>query len=86
MKVADALKLVLKETVIPAQSTKTLFYLAPVWTLFCSLVGWCVFPFGAGLSILDYSLGVLLTLAISSLSIYGVLLAGWSANSIWVFN
>jgi NADH-ubiquinone oxidoreductase chain 1 len=82
---ADALKLVLKETIIPAQSTKSLFYLAPVWTLICSLLGWCVFPFGSGLTIFDYSLGILLTLAISSLSIYGVLLAGWSANSKYAF-
>ena len=82
---ADALKLVIKETVIPAQSNKILFYLAPVWTLICSLLGWCVFPFGNGLSILDFSLSILLTLAISSLSIYGILLAGWSANSKYAF-
>jgi len=82
---ADALKLVLKETIIPAQSTKSLFYLAPVWSLICSLLGWCVFPFGSGLTIFDYSMGILLTLAISSLSIYGILLAGWSANSKYAF-
>jgi NADH-ubiquinone oxidoreductase chain 1 len=82
---ADALKLVLKETVIPAQSNKTLFYLAPIMTLIFSLLGWGVIPFGEGLAISDFSLGVLYTLALSSLGIYGILFAGWSANSKYAF-
>ncbi len=82
---ADALKLVVKETAIPAQSTKSLFYLAPIWTLICSLLGWCVLPLGTNLTILDYSLGFFLTLSISSLTVYGILLAGWSANSKYAF-
>lgn len=82
---SDALKLVLKETVIPAQSNKILFYLAPVFTLIFSLLGWGVIPFGQGLTISDYSLGILYTLALSSLGIYGILFAGWSANSKYAF-
>lgn len=82
---ADALKLVLKETVVPAQSNKTLFYLAPIMTLIFSLLGWGVIPFGEGLALSDFSLGILYTLALSSLGIYGILFAGWSANSKYAF-
>ena len=82
---ADALKLILKETVIPSQSNKALFYLAPVSTLIFSLLGWGIIPFGEGLTISDFSLGILYTLALSSLGIYGVLFAGWSANSKYAF-
>src|SRR5436190_22423884 len=82
---ADALKLILKETVIPSQSNKVLFYLAPVLTLVFSLLGWGIIPFGQGLSLSDFSLGILYTLALSSLGVYGVLLAGWSANSKYAF-
>src|SRR5882762_5799662 len=82
---ADALKLILKETVIPSQSNKIVFYLAPVSTLVFSLLGWAVIPFGEGLALSDFSLGVLYTFALSSLGVYGVLLAGWSANSKYAF-
>ena len=82
---ADALKLILKETVIPSQSNKVIFYLAPVSTLVFSLLGWAVIPFGQGLVLSDLSLGILYTLALSSLGVYGVLLAGWSANSKYAF-
>nr|YP_010846123.1 NADH dehydrogenase subunit 1 [Cyathus pallidus]WEV87310.1 NADH dehydrogenase subunit 1 [Cyathus pallidus] len=82
---ADALKLILKETVIPSQANKVLFYLAPVSTLVFSLLGWGVIPFGEGLAISDLSLGILYSLALSSLGVYGILLAGWSANSKYAF-
>lgn len=82
---ADALKLILKETVLPSQSNKVLFILAPVSTLVFSLLGWGIIPFGPGLALTDYSLGILYTLALSSLGVYGVLLAGWSANSKYAF-
>ena len=78
---ADALKLILKETVIPSQANKILFYLAPVFTLIFSLLGWGIIPFGQGLTLFDFSLGILYTLALSSLGVYGILFAGWSANS-----
>lgn len=74
-----------KETVVPAHATKSLFFLAPIITLIISLLGWGVIPFGAGLTISDFSLGILYTLAISSIGIYGVLFAGWSANSKYAF-
>lgn len=82
---ADALKLIVKETIIPSQSNKVLFYLAPVSTLIFSLLGWGIIPFGEGLTISDFSLGILYTLALSSLGVYGVLFAGWSANSKYAF-
>jgi NADH-ubiquinone oxidoreductase chain 1 len=82
---SDALKLILKETIIPSQSNKILFYLAPVSTLIFSLLGWGIIPFGQGLAISDFSLGILYTLALSSLGVYGVLFAGWSANSKYAF-
>ena len=82
---SDALKLILKETIVPSQSNKTLFYLSPVSTLIFSLLGWGVIPFGQGLVISDFSLGILYTLALSSLGIYGILFSGWSANSKYAF-
>lgn len=83
--VADALKLVVKETVVPSQANQVLFYLAPAITLVFALIGWAVVPFGPGLVLADLELGVLYTLAMSSMGVYGVLLAGWSANSKYAF-
>jgi NADH-ubiquinone oxidoreductase chain 1 len=82
---ADALKLILKETIIPSQSNKVLFYLAPVSTLIFSLLGWAIIPLGQGLTLFDFSLGIFYTLALSSLGVYGILFAGWSANSKYAF-
>lgn len=82
---ADALKLIVKETVVPAQSNKILFYLAPIIAILVSLLGWAVIPFGEGLAISDFSMGVVYTLTLSSFGIYGVLFAGWSANSKYAF-
>lgn len=83
--VADALKLILKEYVSPTQANLILFFLGPLITLIFSLLGYAVIPFGPGLSISDYNLGILYMLAVSSLSTYGILLAGWSANSKYAF-
>jgi NADH-ubiquinone oxidoreductase chain 1 len=82
---SDALKLVVKETVVPAMANKVLFYLAPIMSLLFSLLGWGIIPFGEGLVLTDFSMGILYTLALSSLGIYGVLFAGWSANSKYAF-
>src|SRR5579859_6803345 len=82
---SDALKIIIKETVIPSQSNKVLFYLAPISTLIFSLLGWGVIPFGQGLTLFDFSLGIFYTLALSSLGVYGILFAGWSANSKYAF-
>ncbi|PRD25167.1 UNVERIFIED_CONTAM: NADH-ubiquinone oxidoreductase chain 1 [Trichonephila clavipes] len=82
---ADALKLVVKEQVIPTQATKGLFFLAPIISLIFSLLGWGVIPFGPGLALSDFSLGILYSLALSSIGVYGILFAGWSANSKYAF-
>ena len=82
---ADALKLLLKEYVSPTQANLILFFLGPVITLIFSLLGYAVIPFGPGLAISDYNLGILYMLAVSSLATYGILLAGWSANSKYAF-
>ena len=82
---ADALKLLLKEYVGPTQANLILFFLGPIITLIFSLLGYAVIPYGPGLTIADLNLGVLYMLAVSSLSTYGILLAGWSANSKYAF-
>jgi NADH-ubiquinone oxidoreductase chain 1 len=82
---ADALKLLLKEYVAPTQANLVLFFIGPVITLIFSLLGYAVIPYGPGLSIGDLDLGILYMLAVSSLSTYGILLAGWSANSKYAF-
>jgi NADH-ubiquinone oxidoreductase chain 1 len=82
---ADALKLLLKEYISPTQATTLLFFLGPIITLVFSLYGYGVIPLGSDTSMLDYNLGILYLLAMSSLSTYGILLAGWSANSKYAF-
>ena len=82
---ADALKLLLKEYVAPTQSNMVLFFLGPVITLIFSLLGYAVIPYGPGIAISDLNLGILYILAVSSLATYGILLAGWSANSKYAF-
>lgn len=82
---ADALKLLLKECVSPTQANLILFFLGPVITLIFSLLGYAVVPYGPGLTVGDMPLGILYMLAVSSLSTYGILLAGWSANSKYAF-
>ncbi len=82
---ADALKLLLKEYVVPTQSNLVLFFLGPIITLIFSLAGYIVIPYGPGLAINDMNLGILYVLAVSSLATYGILLAGWSANSKYAF-
>ena len=73
---ADALKLLLKEYVAPTQANPVLFFLGPIITLIFSLLGYAVVPYAAGLTLGDLDLGILFTLAVSSLSTYGILLAG----------
>jgi NADH-ubiquinone oxidoreductase chain 1 len=82
---ADALKLLLKEYVSPTQANIILFFLGPIITLIFSLLGYAVIPYGPGLFVSDLSLGILYILAVSSLATYGILLAGWSANSKYAF-
>lgn len=82
---ADALKLLLKEYVSPTQANLVLFFLGPIITLIFSLLGYAVIPFAPGLTLFDFNLGILFMLAVSSLATYGILLAGWSANSKYAF-
>jgi NADH-ubiquinone oxidoreductase chain 1 len=82
---ADALKLLLKEYIAPTQANIILFFLGPIITLIFSLLGYLVVPYGSGLYISDFSLGIIYMLAVSSLATYGILLAGWSANSKYAF-
>lgn len=82
---ADALKLILKEYVAPTQSNLFLFFLGPVVTLIFALLGYAVVPYGPGLSVSDLDLGIFYILAVSSIATYGILLAGWSANSKYAF-
>ena len=82
---ADALKLLLKEYVAPTQANIVLFFLGPVITLIFALLGYGVIPYGPGLAINDFNLGIFYMLAVSALATYGILLAGWSANSKYAF-
>jgi NADH-ubiquinone oxidoreductase chain 1 len=82
---ADALKLLLKEYVSPTQANVILFFIGPIITLIFSLLGYGVIPYGPGLCIFDFDLSILYVLAMSSLATYGILLAGWSANSKYAF-
>lgn len=82
---ADGLKLFAKETIVPSSSDYFLFFLAPMLTFILSLMGWVVIPFGEGIVVSDFTLGLLYLLAISSLGVYGIILAGWSSNSKYSF-
>ena len=82
---ADALKLLVKEIIIPRQSNSLLFVIGPCITLTFALVSWAIIPFGEGLAIFDFELGVFFALAVSSLGSYGILISGWAANSKYAF-
>ena len=82
---ADLLKFVLKEPVIPAGANKGVFLLAPLVTCTLALAAWAVIPVGAGIVISNINVGVLYIFAISSLMVYGVIMAGWSSNSKYPF-
>ena len=82
---ADGAKLFLKETVIPSSANRAVFLIAPMLTFFLALVSWAVIPFGEGLVLADINVGILYLFAISSLGVYGVLMAGWASNSKYAF-
>jgi NADH-quinone oxidoreductase subunit H len=83
--IADAVKLLMKETIFPTGANKVVFILAPVITFTLAMIGWAVIPFGEGLVIADINVGVLYLFAISSLGVYGILMAGWASNSRYAF-
>nr|QTK22358.1 NADH dehydrogenase subunit 1 [Pneumocystis canis] len=78
---ADALKLLVKETIIPSQANSFLFFIGPLIALVFALMGWGVIPWGPGNVLWDFDLGILYSIAISSLGIYGILIGGWASNS-----
>ncbi|TVQ82199.1 MAG: NADH-quinone oxidoreductase subunit NuoH [Micavibrio sp.] len=82
---ADGLKLFSKEMIFPQQSSKIVFVLAPMLTFTLSLVAWAVIPFDEGLVLADINVGILYLFAISSLGVYGILMAGWASNSRYAF-
>jgi NADH-quinone oxidoreductase subunit H len=82
---ADGLKLFLKETVVPSGANRVVFILAPMVTFILALIGWAVIPFGDGLVLADINVGVLYLFAISSLGVYGIIMAGWASNSRYAF-
>ena len=82
---ADALKLLSKENILPSGSNKIVFIIAPIITMVLSLAGWAVIPFAPGWVISDINVGVLYLFAVSSLGVYGVIMAGWASNSQYPF-
>ncbi|WP_088310936.1 NADH-quinone oxidoreductase subunit NuoH [Novosphingobium sp. B 225] len=82
---ADGLKVFLQETIIPSASNKALFLLAPIITFTVALMAWAVIPFNSGAILADINVGLLYVLAVSSLGVYGTVIAGWSSNSKYPF-
>jgi NADH-quinone oxidoreductase subunit H len=82
---ADGLKLLLKETIIPAGANRGVFIIAPIITFLLSLVAWAVIPFDSGVVVADINVGILYLFAISSLGVYGIIMAGWASNSKYAF-
>ncbi|BEI31777.1 NADH dehydrogenase subunit 1 (mitochondrion) [Bryopsis sp. KO-2023] len=83
--IADGLKLLIKEPVLPSSANLVIFLFAPVLTFLLSQVAWAVIPFGEGLVLADLNVGLLYLFAISSLGVYGIITAGWSSNSKYAF-
>ena len=82
---ADGIKLLFKETVIPSGANKVVFIAAPVVTFLLGLIGWAVIPFDDGMVLADINVGILYLFAVSSLGVYGVIMAGWASNSKYAF-
>ena len=83
--IADALKLLLKEIIVPAKASKALFVIAPVMTIMPALAAWAVVPFGPDKALANINAGLLFVMAITSLEVYGVIVAGWASNSKYAF-
>ena len=83
--VADALKYIFKEIIIPASSNKIIFILAPIITMTLALIAWAVIPFGEDQVLANINVGILYIFAVSSLSVYGIIMGGWASNSKYPF-
>ena len=82
---ADALKYIFKEIIIPASSNKIIFILAPIITMTLALIAWAVIPFGVDQVLADINVGILYIFAVSSLGVYGIIMGGWASNSKYPF-
>jgi len=82
---ADALKYIFKEIIIPATSNKIIFILAPIVTMTLALIAWAVIPFDENLVLADINVGILYLFAVSSLGVYGIIMGGWASNSKYPF-
>jgi NADH-quinone oxidoreductase subunit H len=82
---ADGIKLLSKEVVLPSASNKVVFFIAPILTFFFSLVSWVVIPFDLGIVLADLNVGVFYLFGVSSLGVYGIMIAGWASNSRYAF-
>ena len=82
---ADALKYIFKEIIIPASSNKVIFILAPIITMTLALIAWAVIPFSESLVLADINVGILYLFAVSSLGVYGIIMGGWASNSKYPF-
>jgi NADH-quinone oxidoreductase subunit H len=83
--IADGVKLLFKETILPAGANRVVFMAAPMLTFVLALIGWAVIPFDEGWVVADINVGILYLFAISSLGVYGVIMAGWASNSKYPF-
>src|SRR3954463_471440 len=83
--IADALKFLLKEVIIPAGANKVIFFLAPLVSVMVAFIAWAVIPFNKGWVIADINVGILYLFAVSSLGVYGTVMAGWASNSKYPF-
>ena len=83
--IADALKLLLKEIIVPSQANRLLYIIAPVMTIMPALAAWAVVPFGPEMALANVNAGLLFLMAITSLEVYGVIIAGWASNSKYAF-
>ena len=82
---ADALKYIFKEIIIPASSNKVIFILAPIVTMTLALIAWAVIPFSETFVLADINVGILYLFAVSSLGVYGIIMGGWASNSKYPF-
>jgi NADH-quinone oxidoreductase subunit H len=82
---ADGLKLFLKETIVPTSANKGVFIIAPMLTFILAIIAWAVIPFDEGMVLADLNVGILYLFAISSLGVYGIVMAGWASNSKYAF-
>ena len=83
--IADGLKLIVKEPLVPTNANLLIFLVAPMLSFVCSTIAWAGIPFGYGMGLGDFNIGVLYVFAVSSLGVYGIITSGWSSNSKYAF-